>query len=170
MQRIEQVIKHHPPPCCPARASTMYVTKGANACRWCTPLWATSFLPPLRQGSLSHFAVVKVPARLAQNLIVFVPLASDNDGVLGLGHGNSVFNGLLAVGNGDVVHCSVYTRDNGVNNALRLLSARIVRRDNGVITQSGRYLPHQRTLARVAVTTTTKHGNQTPGGFCPHEL
>src|SRR5437763_290602 len=51
--------------------------------------------PSLRECSLGHFAVVEMPARLAQNLIVFVALASNDDGVLGLGHRNGVFDGLL---------------------------------------------------------------------------
>src|SRR5262249_52942572 len=60
--------------------------------------------------------------------------------------------------------------EDSVNNPLRVLCARVVRRDDDVITQPRRHLPHQRTFARITISTATKHCNQTPSGFRSHEL
>src|SRR5262249_20796911 len=97
-------------------------------------------------------------------------LAGDYDSVLGLGHGNGVFDSLLAVGQSHVVLSPCYTGDNRINNPLWVLGAWIIRGNNGVMAQPGRHLPHQGTLARVAVPTATKHGDQTTRGFRSHEL
>src|SRR5713101_1068919 len=67
-----------------------------------TPRWH-SLSPSTFEGSLGDFAVVKMPARLSQDLIVFVSLAGNDDSVRGLGQGNGVFNGLLAIGQRHIV-------------------------------------------------------------------
>src|SRR5215470_4432309 len=90
-----------------------------------TPRWHR-LSPSMFEGSMGDFTVIKVPAGLSQDLVVFVSLASNDDGVLGLGHGDGVFNGLLALGQGHIVRGTFHPGDDRVKNALRVLRARIV--------------------------------------------
>src|SRR5215470_3402904 len=90
-----------------------------------TPRWHR-LSPSTFEGSRGDFTIIKVPARLSQDLVVFVSLPGNDDGVTGLGHGDGVFNGLLTIGQGHIVRSAFHPGDNRVNNALRVLRAWII--------------------------------------------
>jgi hypothetical protein len=82
--------------------------------------------PSTFEGSLGDFTVIEVSTSLSQDLIIFMSLASNDDGVPWLGQGDGVFDGLLTIGQGHIVCDTFYPTDNRVKNVQRVLRARIV--------------------------------------------
>src|SRR5262249_4890630 len=90
-----------------------------------TPRWHR-LSPSTFEGSPGDFTVIKVPTGLSQDLVVFVSLARNDASVPRLRHSDGVFNGLLTNGYGYIVRGACHPGDNRVNNALRVLRARII--------------------------------------------
>src|SRR5262249_35114938 len=134
-----------------------------------TPRWHR-LSPSTFEGSLGDFTVIKVPAGLPPGLVSFVSLSTNDDGVPGLGAGEYVLHSPLTLREGHIVRSAFHPGDDCVNNALRVLRARIVGRDDGVITQPGDHLSHQRTLPRITIPTAPKYRDQTTRCFRPYEL
>ena len=96
---------------------------------------------------------------IGELLIIFVPLACDQDDVARLSECDCAINRLRAID-----HFFIATRAKAFlnldDNRVRVLFARIIGGDNRVISMSIHYFAHQRTLFPVAIAAAAKNYNQ----------
>src|SRR5947207_2175509 len=103
--------------------------------------------------------IVERDGVICELLIIFVPLAGDQNNVARPCQLNGAINGLSAIDNFFIVSRSESLFDLG-DDRVRILFARIVRGNDGVISMAIHCFSHQRALLPVAIATTTKNGNQ----------
>ena len=103
--------------------------------------------------------IVERDGVICELLIIFVPLAGDQDNVARACQLNGAINGLSAIDNFFIVSRSKSLFDFG-DDRVRIFFARIVRGNDGVIGMAIHCFGHQRTFLPVAISTTTKNGNQ----------
>ena len=103
--------------------------------------------------------VVEVVLHALNDLIILMPLSSNEDNIARLRHRACSTNGFTAVHNADNTASltGIKPRQHIVYYLLRVFIARIIARENNTIAVPCSLLRHKRTLTLVAVTTGTAH-------------
>src|SRR5258707_3573455 len=103
--------------------------------------------------------IVERDGVIRELLVIFVPLARDQNNVVRPCQFNGAINGPSPIDNFFIMSRSESLFDLG-DDRVRILFARIIRGNDGVISMAIHYFGHQRTFLPVAIATTTENRNQ----------